>query len=96
MVNLQTFEWNGKFSVYSMVNWHILQLFGIFNCRLVFFSFYHFGILYQEKYGNPATYHTMLDSTRPSTENHQIVFFSVLLQTLLRFPPFSLSGSIFY
>jgi hypothetical protein len=42
-----------------MAIWHILRLYGIVYGRLVFFSylvyvFYYFGILYQEKSGNPG------------------------------------------
>jgi hypothetical protein len=37
--------------VYCVAIWYILWLFGIFYGYLVYFS--HFGVLYQDKSGNP-------------------------------------------
>jgi hypothetical protein len=38
-------------AVYFVVIWHMLGPFGIFCCRLVYFS--HFGIMHQGTSGNP-------------------------------------------
>jgi hypothetical protein len=54
--------WNGNsWYTYFMAVWNILWQFGIFYASLVYFVviwlIFHFGILYQEKSGNPGMYH---------------------------------------
>jgi hypothetical protein len=45
--------------------WYIVWAIGIFSRYLVYF--YHFGILFQEKSGNPASYIVFLSPIKPKS-----------------------------
>jgi hypothetical protein len=62
---------DGKMLTYFMATWNILQTFGIFCDHLVHFVFIWyifsgFGIMYQEKSGNPAVEPTNQSSFEPN------------------------------